>query len=178
MADLQLKDITLSYGDNVPILQNFSLQVSDGELVSLLGPSGCGKTTTLRIIAGLLKPDAGSVLVDHEDIDQVPIYKRRFGMVFQSYALFPHLTVFDNVAFGLKQQKVKYRDIQDRVMSSLELIGLDNLSHKYPRQLSGGQQQRVSLARSLVVRPRLLLMDEPLSNLDAKLRLEMREEIR
>lgn len=177
MAELQLKNITLTYGNN-PVLQNFALQVPDGELVSLLGPSGCGKTTTLRIIAGLLQPDSGQILVDHNDIAHVPVYKRQFGMVFQSYALFPHLTVWDNVAFGLKQQKIAVTEINQRVTDTLALVGLENLVGKYPHQLSGGQQQRVSLARALVVRPRLLLMDEPLSNLDAKLRIEMREEIR
>lgn len=178
MANLELKEIALSYANDKQILKGLNFSVHDGELVSILGPSGCGKTTTLRIIAGLLEQSSGQVLVDGRDISSVPVHQRGFGMVFQSYALFPNLTVFENVAFGLKQQRVAKREISERVQRILTITGLDYLAERYPAELSGGQQQRVSLARALVVNPQLLLLDEPLSNLDAKLRVNMREEIR
>lgn len=178
MAELVIKDLGMTYANGKTVLAGLNLTVADGELVSILGPSGCGKTTTLRIIAGLLNQTEGQLLVDGQDLSQMPVHKRQFGMVFQSYALFPHMTVFDNVAFGLRQQHVPVAEVQQRVSDALALVGLDELASRVPKQLSGGQQQRVSLARALVVQPRLLLMDEPLSNLDAKLRVEMREEIR
>lgn len=178
MAELAVTDLEMSYTKGKPILKDLNLTVHDGELVSILGPSGCGKTTTLRIIAGLLPQTGGQVAVDDQDVSKTPVHKRGFGMVFQSYALFPHLTVANNVAFGLKRQHVAKAEQTKRVTEILQLTGLATLADRYPAELSGGQQQRVSLARALVVKPRLLLLDEPLSNLDAKLRVTMREEIR
>lgn len=178
MAELAVTDLEMSYTKGKPILKDLNLTVHDGELVSILGPSGCGKTTTLRIIAGLLPQTGGQVAVDDQDVSKTPVHKRGFGMVFQSYALFPHLTVANNVAFGLKRQHVAKAEQTKRVAEILQLTGLAALADRYPAELSGGQQQRVSLARALVVKPRLLLLDEPLSNLDAKLRVTMREEIR
>ncbi len=178
MAKLTIKNLNMCYKQNLQILKQLNLQVNDGELVSILGPSGCGKTTTLRIIAGLLKQTKGMIMVDDQDISDQPVHKRNFGMVFQSYALFPHLNVFENVAFGLKQRHEEKSQITKKVDHILELVGMADLAARYPKELSGGQQQRVSLARALVVTPKLLLMDEPLSNLDAKLRISMREEIR
>lgn len=178
MANLQVKDLAKSYDGKNKVLKDISFTVENGELVSILGPSGCGKTTTLRIIAGLISATEGQILVDQKDISKVPVYKRNFGMVFQSYALFPHMTVFNNVAFGLKMKKISKKDIKQKVDEILEITGLSQLASRYPKELSGGQQQRVSLARALVVHPQLLFMDEPLSNLDAKLRIKMRGEIR
>ena len=177
MADLEVQNLAKSYDGKTKVLKDISFSVKNGEFVSILGPSGCGKTTTLRIIAGLIPETSGQVLVDNKDITKVPVYKRNFGMVFQSYALFPHLSVFENVAFGLKMRKIAKSEIKEKVAAMLELTGLSDLADKFPAQLSGGQQQRVSLARALIIDPELLLMDEPLSNLDAKLRLKMREEI-
>lgn len=177
MADLEVKNLAKSYDGKTKVLKDISFSIKNGELVSILGPSGCGKTTTLRIIAGLIPETSGQVLVNNKDITKVPVYKRNFGMVFQSYALFPHLNVFENVAFGLKMRKMAKSEIKEKVVAMLDMTGLSDLATKFPAQLSGGQQQRVSLARALVTDPELLLMDEPLSNLDAKLRLKMREEI-
>lgn len=177
MADLEVKNLAKSYDGKTKVLKDISFSIKNGELVSILGPSGCGKTTTLRIIAGLISETSGQVLVNSKDITKVPVYKRNFGMVFQSYALFPHLNVFENVAFGLKMRKMAQSKIKEKVVAMLDMTGLSDLATKFPAQLSGGQQQRVSLARALVINPELLLMDEPLSNLDAKLRLKMREEI-
>ncbi|WP_101138720.1 ABC transporter ATP-binding protein [Lactobacillus apis] len=178
MANLEVKNLAKSYDGKTKVLQDISFTIENGELVSILGPSGCGKTTTLRIIAGLIQETAGQILVNGKDITKTPVYKRNFGMVFQSYALFPHLNVFDNVAFGLKMHKLPKQEINEKVSGILEMTGLSDLASQFPAQLSGGQQQRVSLARALVTNPEMLLMDEPLSNLDAKLRLKMREEIR
>ena len=178
MANLEVKNLAKSYDGKTKVLQDISFTIKNGELVSILGPSGCGKTTTLRIIAGLIQETAGQILVNGKDITKTPVYKRNFGMVFQSYALFPHLSVFDNVAFGLKMHKLPKQEINEKVTGILEMTGLSDLASQFPAQLSGGQQQRVSLARALVTNPEMLLMDEPLSNLDAKLRLKMREEIR
>ncbi len=177
MALLELKQITAGYDKNM-ILRDFSLQVERGQFVSLLGSSGCGKTTTLRLIAGFSQPQSGSVIFDGRDITNVPLHKRNFGFVFQSYALFPHMTVFDNVAFGLKMRKTGKKEIQSRVAEMLELVDLTGFEKRYPREMSGGQRQRVALARAMVIRPDLMLFDEPLSNLDAKLRVKMRVEIR
>ena len=177
MALLELKQITAGYDKNM-ILRDFSLEVERGQFVSLLGSSGCGKTTTLRLIAGFSQPQSGSVIFDGRDITNVPLHKRNFGFVFQSYALFPHMTVFDNVAFGLKMRKTGKKEIQSRVTEMLELVDLTGFEKRYPREMSGGQRQRVALARAMVIRPDLMLFDEPLSNLDAKLRVKMRVEIR
>ncbi|MDP7579099.1 MAG: ABC transporter ATP-binding protein [SAR202 cluster bacterium] len=157
-------------------VDGFSLTVQRGEFVSLLGPSGCGKTTLLRLLCGLLTADSGEIIVDGQDMSNVPTNKRDIGLVFQNYALFPHMTVFDNLAFGLRMRKLAKPEIEEKVTRALELIGLPEAFDRSPNQMSGGQQQRVALARALVIEPRLLLMDEPLSNLDAKLRKEMRVE--
>jgi putative spermidine/putrescine transport system ATP-binding protein len=177
MALLELKDVTAGYGDNM-ILRHYNLAVERGKLVSLLGPSGCGKTTTLRLVAGFAEPTTGQVFFDDKEFTHIPSNKRNFGFVFQSYALFPHMTVFDNVAYGLVMRKIDKNEIAQRVSSILKTVDLAGYEQRYPRELSGGQRQRVALARSVVIRPNLLLMDEPLSNLDAKLRVKMRVEIR
>jgi len=154
------------------------LKVREGEFLTLLGPSGCGKTTTLRIIAGLEKPDSGRVFFGDRDVTGLEPYERNIGIVFQDYALFPHMTVFKNIAFGLEMKKLPRNEIGRRVNWALELVGMRGLENRYPEQLSGGQQQRVALARALVVEPEVLLLDEPLSNLDAKIRERLRSEIR
>jgi len=177
LAQIKITDLSLSYQKNKQILKNLSLEINDGELLSILGPSGCGKTTMLRLISGLLPIQKGSIEVAGKDISRVPVYKRNFGMVFQSYALFPHLTIFQNVAFGLKRKKLSKDIIEKRTLDILKTTGLSDLKDRMPNELSGGQQQRVSLARALAINPDVLLLDEPLSNLDAKLRIEMREEI-
>jgi len=164
--------------DKVTALAGVSLEVREGELFTLLGPSGCGKTTTLRCIAGFEKPSSGRIVFQGQDFTAVPPYRRGIGMVFQSYALFPHLTVFENVAYGLRVRRRGAAQIRDKVASILKLVGLEGTSRRKPGELSGGQQQRIALARALVYDPKLLLLDEPLSNLDAKLRIYMREEIR
>jgi putative spermidine/putrescine transport system ATP-binding protein len=160
------------------VLRDFALEVRGRQFVTLLGPSGCGKSTALNIVAGLIPATAGEVWLDGERIDDLPPEKRGFGMVFQNYALFPHLTVFGNVAFGLQLQRRPAAEIRERVRAMLDLVQLPGFDGRYPGQLSGGQQQRVAIARALVLHPRLLLLDEPLSNLDAKLRVEMRAEIK
>ncbi|CVH74580.1 Spermidine/putrescine import ATP-binding protein PotA [Clostridiales bacterium CHKCI006] len=178
MAFFNLQDINVSYDKKNNILEGLNLEIEKGELVSLLGPSGCGKTTTLRVVAGFIEPTHGQFILDDTDMTKVPVHKRNFGLVFQSYALFPHLSVFDNVAFGLKLQKVSKEEIKKRVENILEVCDLKGFEKRFPKQLSGGQRQRVALARALVVEPKLLLLDEPLSNLDAKLRINMRVEIK
>jgi putative spermidine/putrescine transport system ATP-binding protein len=177
MSFLSLENLKVAYGKNI-VLEDFNLSINKGEFVSLLGPSGCGKTTTLRSIAGFVKAQQGKIIFKDQDFTDVPVHKKHFGFVFQNYALFPHLNVFDNVAFGLKMQKTVEAEIKDRVEKMIELVGLSGFLKRYPGELSGGQQQRVALARALVIEPDLLLLDEPLSNLDAKLRVEMRVEIR
>jgi putative spermidine/putrescine transport system ATP-binding protein len=172
-----VKNLSKRFGDLVA-LKDFELEVEGGEFISLLGPSGCGKTTALNCFSGLLEPDAGDIELDGESILSVPPERRRFGMVFQNYALFPHLSIARNVSFGLEMEGVEKTEIRERVEEVLSLVHLEEHRDKYPAQLSGGQQQRVALARAVVTRPRVILMDEPLSNLDAKLRLEMRTEIR
>ena len=172
-----VKNLSKRFGD-LAALTDFELEVEGGEFISLLGPSGCGKTTALNCFSGLLEPDAGDIELDGESILSVPPERRRFGMVFQNYALFPHLSIARNVSFGLEMEGVEKSEIRKRVQEVLSLVHLEEHRDKYPAQLSGGQQQRVALARAVVTRPRVILMDEPLSNLDAKLRLEMRTEIR
>lgn len=173
---LTLENLTLGYGGTIAV-DRLNLSMKQGELVALLGPSGCGKTTTMRAIAGLLEPVSGQITLDGRDITRTPPNKRGIGLVFQSYALFPHLSVFENVAFGLRLQGVARDEITRRVTATLASVGLSPYADRQPRALSGGQQQRVALARSIVVEPKLLLLDEPLSNLDARLRLEMRSEL-
>src|SRR5437016_2878885 len=158
-------------------VNDVSLTVEPGELLTLLGPSGCGKTTTLRMVAGFEQPDAGRILVGDDDVTRLMVYRRGIGFVFQNYALFPHLTVFENVAYGLKVRRVSTADVARRVSQVLELVGLPGYERRFPNQLSGGEQQRVAVARAVVVEPQLLLFDEPLSNLDAKLRVQMRAEL-
>ena len=177
MSLIELQNVSAGYGKNV-ILKDFCINIEEGKLVSLLGPSGCGKTTTLRTMAGFIDVLSGKFLFDGKDFSRVPIHKRGFGYVFQSYALFPHLNVFENVAFGLKERKTDKQEIQRRVMEMLERVNLNGFEKRLPAEMSGGQRQRVALARALVLQPKLLLLDEPLSNLDAKLRVEMRVEIR
>ena len=181
MATLTIRNLTKSYG-KVQVLKSFSEVFQDGEFVTLLGPSGCGKTTILRMIAGFEIPTSGEILIDDQLVSGgktlVPPEKRDIGMVFQSYAVWPHMTVFENVAYPLRIQHVKKPDVDSRVRHMLEVVHLDQYAQRFPNQLSGGQQQRVALARALLAQPRLLLLDEPLSNLDAKLRESMRFEIK
>lgn len=175
---INLENIDVSYDGKNKILENLNLKINKGEFVSLLGPSGCGKTTTLRVVAGFIEPVGGRFMLGDEEYTKKPVHKRNFGLVFQSYALFPHLTVEENVAFGLKMKKVKKAEIDKKVSEMLEVVDMSHLAKRYPKELSGGQRQRVAIARALVIEPSLLLLDEPLSNLDAKLRLKMRVEIR
>src|SRR5690606_25665801 len=175
---LRLDRITKSYGNSFNAVSDLSLELEKGKMLALLGPSGCGKTTALRMIAGLLPPTSGTIHVAGTNITKLPPHKRDMGLVFQNYALFPHMSVAKNVAFGLKMRGVSKTSIPDRVIQALELVRMAKYADRKPRELSGCQQQRVSLARALVIEPRLLLLDEPLSNLDAKLRDEMRVEIR
>ncbi len=178
MSFMKLDKINVSYDGKKNILEGLSLDMEKGELVSLLGPSGCGKTTTLRVVAGFVEATGGNFTLDGEDLTKTPVHKRNFGLVFQSYALFPHLSVYDNVAFGLKLRKINKKEIDTRVKEILEVCGLSDFATRFPKQMSGGQRQRVALARALVIQPKLLLLDEPLSNLDAKLRVNMRVEIK
>jgi ABC-type Fe3+/spermidine/putrescine transport system ATPase subunit len=175
-VSVELDRIGKRFG-NAQAVRDLSLAVERGEFFTLLGPSGCGKSTTLRIVAGLLDPDEGAVRFDSRDVTRLPPWERHLGMVFQNYALWPHMTVFDNVAFGLVERRVPGPEVRRRVAEALEKVGLAGMEGRFPSQLSGGQQQRVALARALVVRPRLLLLDEPFSNLDAKLRVQMRAEL-
>jgi ABC-type Fe3+/spermidine/putrescine transport system ATPase subunit len=174
---IELRNVTKRY-DRIVANDHIDLSIRRGELMTLLGPSGCGKTTSLRCITGHNIPDEGEVWIDGQDVTSVPTHKRELGMVFQNFALFPHMTVFDNVGFPLMIRRADKAERQEHVMETLCLIRMEKYATHYPRQLSGGQQQRVGLARALVYRPKVLLLDEPLSNLDAKLREEMRFEIR
>ena len=174
---IQFQNISKSYG-KTPILKELNFTIEDGQFVVLIGPSGCGKTTLLRAIAGFNDLTSGSIILDGHDLRAIPPHKRDIGMVFQDYAVFPHLSVFDNVAFGLKPRKVPADQVKTRVAEALSAVHLQALAERLPAAMSGGQQQRIGLARAMVINPRLLLMDEPLSNLDAKLRIELREEIR
>jgi iron(III) transport system ATP-binding protein len=176
MPSLRLERIVKSYG-KVKAVDNLSLEVQEGELLTLLGPSGCGKTTVLRCVSGFVRPDDGQIYLGDRKITEIPTEKRRIGLVFQNYALWPHMTVFDNLAFGLQIKRLTKNVIKHKVEGSLDLVQLGGLEDRFPRQLSGGQQQRVALARALVLEPDILLLDEPLSNLDALLREQMRFEI-
>jgi len=175
-GEIELEKIGKRYGEQW-VVRNIDLHIQRGEFFTFLGPSGCGKTTLLRMIAGFVEPDAGLVRLDGQVVNQVPPWRRDIGMVFQSYALWPHLTVFENVAFGLRERKVARAEINQRVTDALKQVELQGTDARRPSQLSGGQQQRVALARTLVIQPRVLLLDEPLSNLDARLRIEMRLEL-
>jgi putative spermidine/putrescine transport system ATP-binding protein len=177
MAFLEFSHVHKEFGGSVAV-QEFNLDVEQGEFISLLGPSGCGKTTMLRIVAGFEKPSAGKIIVQGHDLTHMPPNKRHMGMVFQSYALFPHMTAAGNVGYGLRVAGKPKAEVDQRVKEMLELVQLSQFGSRYPYQLSGGQQQRVALARALAIRPQLLLLDEPLSALDAKVRAEVREEIR
>ena len=175
---VELKNIIKDFG-HFRAVAGVDMQIPKGEVVTLLGPSGCGKTTTLRMIAGLIRPTSGEVFIAGENVTNIPPYKRDVAMVFQNYALFPHLTVFENIVYGLRTRKIKDINLlREKAKHVLNIVQLENVEERYPRQLSGGQQQRVSLARALIVNPRVMLFDEPLSNLDAKLREQTRVEIR
>jgi iron(III) transport system ATP-binding protein len=180
-SNLQLRNLTKVFGqgnEKVTAVDSINLDINPGEFITFLGPSGCGKTTTLRMIAGFETPTAGSILLDGQDMSALTPDKRPMGMVFQSYALFPHMSVYENVAYGPKTKKMPAPQIKTEVEAVLESMSLTAMAHRSPNQLSGGQQQRVALARAMVMRPQVLLFDEPLSNLDAKLRAQMRIEIR
>ena len=179
MIDVELRSVSKKFGQVVAV-DDVSFQVRQGEFLTLLGPSGCGKTTTMRLIAGLERPSAGELFIRQEKVTDAPPYARDVSLMFQNYALFPHKNVFDNIAFGLKYRE---RDLPkhkrgQRVKEALDLVRLPGIEARYPRQLSGGQQQRVALARALVIKPAVLLLDEPLSNLDLKLREKMRVELK
>lgn len=176
-VSIRLQNVTKKFGE-LTVVDRISLEIAPGELFFLLGPSGCGKTTLLRCLAGFYLPEAGSIHIGDEDVTRLPPEKRDTGMVFQSYALWPHMTVAENVAFGLELRKIPRDEIRTRVADALAMVRMADRADYKPNQLSGGQQQRVALARALVIKPKCLLLDEPLSNLDAKLRLEMRTEIR
>ncbi|RLG91560.1 MAG: sugar ABC transporter ATP-binding protein [Thermoprotei archaeon] len=177
MVDVHLRGVVKRFGKTIA-LRGIDLDINDGEFVVLLGPSGCGKTTTLRIIAGLEKPTKGKVIFGNREVTYLPPRERNISMVFQSYAVWPHMTVYDNIAFPLKIKKVPKEEIDKRVKWAAELLQISELLNRYPHQLSGGQRQRVAVARAIVVEPQVLLMDEPLSNLDALLRVKMRSEIK
>ena len=173
---IEIKNINVSYGSN-HVLKEVSLNIENKDFYTFLGPSGCGKTTLLRLIAGFEKSSSGELFIDGKEVSNLNPWERDVGMVFQNYALWPHMTVYKNISFGLEEKKLDKKEIKNRVDEVLELVDLKDLSGRYPFQLSGGQQQRVALARTLVVKPKVLLLDEPLSNLDAKLRVQMRKEL-
>jgi len=177
MADVVLEQVRKSYGA-VTAVRGVDLRVAPGEFVTLLGPSGCGKTTCLRMVAGFVQPDAGRIVIDGQDVTYVPPHRRNAGMVFQSYALFPHRTVAANIAFGMQMRGVARSDVNQRTKEALHLVHLEALAERYPAELSGGQKQRVALARAVVIRPQVLLLDEPLGALDLKLREELQVEIK
>ena len=176
-VSIDIDNVIKKYEDTT-VINGLSLKIHPGEFFTLLGPSGCGKTTLLRMIIGFNSIEGGAIKVDGKIINDIPVNKRNMGMVFQNYAIFPHMSVFDNVAFGLKQRKVPASEIEKSVVEILDIVKIGHLKDRMPTQLSGGQQQRVALARAIVIHPQVLLMDEPLSNLDAKLRVEMRNAIK
>lgn len=173
---IEIKNINVSYGSN-HVLKDVNLNIENKDFYTFLGPSGCGKTTLLRLVAGFEKSSSGELFIDGKEVSNLNPWERDVGMVFQNYALWPHMTVYKNISFGLEEKKLDKKEIKSRVDEILELVDLKDLSGRYPFQLSGGQQQRVALARTLVVKPKVLLLDEPLSNLDAKLRVQMRKEL-
>ncbi len=175
-AEVRIEHLSKRFGQLYAV-KDVSLHVRRGDFYTFLGPSGCGKTTLLRMVAGFTTPEEGDIYFDNQRVNDIPPWERNIGMVFQSYALWPHLTVFDNIAFGLKERKIPKSSIRDKVYGALKMVNLEGMEKRRPSQLSGGQQQRVALARTLVIEPRLLLLDEPLSNLDAKLRIQMRKEL-
>ncbi len=177
-ASVSFTGVSKIYGGSVTAVDNISLEIRAGELITLLGPSGCGKTTTLRMIAGLEMASSGQILIGSQDVTKLPATERDVSMVFQSYALFPHMTVHENVAYGLRVAKHNKQEVDDKTHDGLAMVGLEGYGNRLPSELSGGQQQRVAVARALVLEPSVLLFDEPLSNLDAKLRRQVREEIR
>ncbi|MBM7095692.1 MULTISPECIES: ABC transporter ATP-binding protein [Alteribacter] len=177
MGSINIKEVSKLFGETRAV-DRADIQIKEGEFFTLLGPSGCGKTTLLRMLAGFYRQEEGDIYFDEKLVNDLPAHKRNIGMVFQNYAIFPHMTVFDNVAYGLKARKVGKKQLTERVEEALEMVELSHLKDRQPSQLSGGQQQRVALARAVVIHPGLLLMDEPLSNLDAKLRVKMRDDIR
>ena len=174
---VKFEDVTKTYG-NVKAVKDLSFEVKEGEFLSLVGPSGCGKTTTLRLIAGFIKPNNGKIYINGKVVNDLPVKKRNIGIVFQNYALFPNLNVFENIAFGLRARKENPKVIEEEVKKLINIVGLSGKEKSFPKELSGGQQQRVALARSLAIRPEILLLDEPLSALDAKVRLNLRYEIK
>jgi len=178
MAFLEIDNVSKHFGKDTVAVEDFNLQVEKGELVSFLGPSGCGKTTTLRMVAGFELPSTGRIVINGNDVTSIPPNQRKVGMVFQAYALFPNMTVAGNIGFGMKIAKKPVEEINQRVDEMLKLIHMDGFGDRYPYQLSGGQQQRVALARALALHPQMLLLDEPLSALDAKIRVSLRSEIR
>lgn len=178
MAYIEIQNITHRYADAAKALDNVKLSIEQGSFFSLLGPSGCGKTTLLNIIGGFLTPSEGSIIIDGNDVTDLPPNKRNIGMVFQNYALFPHLSVFENIAYGLRVQKQPKKEIERRVEECLALVRLEGFAERMPHQLSGGQQQRTAIARALANEPSILMLDEPLGNLDAKLRKDMQVELR
>jgi len=178
MSKLSLRGLSKTYGGSFQAVRCLDLDVESGEFLSLLGPSGCGKTTSLQMVAGFVPPTAGTIVVDGQDMTHIAPERRDMGVVFQSYALFPHMTVAQNIGFGLEMRKIKGAQLRDRVEGALAMVRLSGLESRYPRELSGGQRQRVAIARVLAIRPRVMLLDEPMSNLDAKLRSEMHVELR
>ncbi len=174
---VKFEDVTKTYG-NVKAVKDLSFEVKEGEFLSLVGPSGCGKTTTLRLIAGFIKPNKGTIYINGKIVNDLPVKKRNIGIVFQNYALFPNLNVYENIAFGLRARKEDPKVIEKEVKKLIDIVGLSGKEKSFPKELSGGQQQRVALARSLAIRPEILLLDEPLSALDAKVRLNLRYEIK
>ncbi|HEY9386793.1 MAG TPA: ABC transporter ATP-binding protein [Nitrososphaeraceae archaeon] len=178
MADLRIKNLTKEYGRDVKALDDFSLEINSGEFMVLLGPSGCGKTTAVRCIAGLLTPNSGQIYIGDQLVNDLPPKDRDVAMVFQNYALYPHMSVYDNIAFPLKMRKKSRHHIEEKIRYAADLLGMKDLLYRKPKELSGGQMQRVALGRAIVREPKVFLMDEPLSNLDAKLRMYMRTEIK